>query len=222
MPLLYIVATPIGNLGDLSPRAIKVLKKVDLILGEDTRVTKKILNSFNIDTPVISYHQHSKLRKKKLILDRLNSGDSLALVSDSGTPGISDPGNKLIELAQENLSDLKVIPIPGPSAVTAIASISGFPTNKFLFLGFPPSKRKRKQYFQKIIDSDYSVIFYESCHRIIKTLEQLREMDPQLEIVVGRELTKKFESIYRGKIGEVINQIKQDKKKGEFSVAVKR
>lgn len=222
MPILYIVATPIGNLEDLSSRAIKILKKVDLVLGEDTRVTKKILNSFNIDTPIISYHQHSKLRRKKFILDRLRQGDDLALVSDRGTPGISDPGNKLIELIQGSIPNLRIVPIPGPSAVTALASISGFPMDKFLFLGFPPAKKKRKKYFGEIINSKYSVIFFESPHRIIKTLEQLREIDSHLEIVVGRELTKKFETVYRGRIGEVISQIEQDKIKGEFTIAMRR
>lgn len=228
MPILYIIATPIGNLGDITLRAIETLKEVDFILCEDTRVTKKLLDHYEIKKPVLSYHQHSKLNKVDFILTLLKEGKNLALVSDAGTPGISDPGNLLVDEAIKRLRDeVKIIPIPGPSAVTAAASISGFPMEKFLFLGFPPIKKRRKKFFEEIANSKHPVIFYESPYRILKTLNELRntmnnEQRTTNNIVVCRELTKKFETIYRGNIGEVIEKIEQDKIKGEFVVIVDR
>jgi 16S rRNA (cytidine1402-2'-O)-methyltransferase len=226
---LYIVATPIGNLEDISFRALKILKEVDLILCEDTRVTKKLLDHYKIKTPVLSYHQHSKLQKIDYILNLLKEGKNLALVSDAGTPGISDPGNKLIseilKFTETRSLEIKIIPVPGASALTCAASISAFPMDKFLFLGFPPKKRKRKKFFEEVIKSKYPVIFYESPYRILKTLNELKntmnnEQRTKNNIVVCRELTKKFETIYRGKIEEVIEKIEKDKIKGEFVVVV--
>jgi 16S rRNA (cytidine1402-2'-O)-methyltransferase len=223
MPILYIVATPIGNLEDVSKRALRALSEVDLILCEDTRVTQKLLNYFNIKTPTLSYHQHSKIKKINQIIELLKRQKKLALVCDAGTPGISDPGNKLIEVILKEFGDkIKIVPIPGPSAITAAASISGFSMDKFLFLGFLPQKKKRKKFFKEIIDSKYPVIFFESPYKILKTLKELKEMNNNLEIVVCRELTKMFETIYRGKIGEVIEKIKRDKIKGEFVVIVNK
>ena len=227
MSTLYIVATPIGNLGDVTIRAIDVLKNVDLILCEDTRVTKKLLDHYQIKTPTLSYHQHSKLKKVNYILEQLKQEKNLALVSDAGTPGISDPGNKLIKAIITSPGLVaEIIPVPGPSAVTCAVSVSGFPMDKFIFIGFPPTKRKRKKFFEEVINSKYPVIFYESPHRIIKTLNELKEAYNSshdfnftpLEIVVCRELTKKFETIYRGKIKEVIKEIEKNKVKGEFVV----
>lgn len=217
MPILYIVATPIGNLEDMSLRALNVLKKADLILCEDTRVTKKILNRYNINTPTESYHQHSKFKKITKIEKLLNQNKALALVSDSGTPGISDPGNKLIDYLVKKLSGLKVVPVPGPNAAVTAASISGFAVDQFKFMGFPPHKKGRKKFFRKIAESDCPVIIYESPYRILKTLKQLGEIN-NFEIVICRELTKKFETIYRGKINDLIQQIKP---KGEFVVVIK-
>jgi len=223
MPILYIVATPIGNLEDVSKRALRALSEVDLILCEDTRVTQKLLNYFNIKTPTLSYHQHSKIKKINQIIELLKRQKKLALVCDAGTPGISDPGNKLIEVILKEFGDkIKIVPIPGPSAITAAASTSGFSMDKFLFLGFLPQKKKRKKFFKEIIDSKYPVIFFESPYKILKTLKELKEMNNNLEIVVCRELTKMFETIYRGKIGEVIEKIKRDKIKGEFVVIVNK
>jgi 16S rRNA (cytidine1402-2'-O)-methyltransferase len=221
MPTLYIVATPIGNLEDTSKRALRILSEVDLILCEDTRVTKKLLEHYQIKTPTLSYHQHSQLKKVDYILDLLKQNKSLALVSDAGTPGISDPGNKLISSIVTS-PDLvvKIVPIPGPSAVTAVASISGFPMDKFIFLGFPPAKNKRKKFFEEIINSKHPAIFYESPYRIIKSLKELGIMNEELKVVVARELTKKFETVYQGKIKEVIKKIERDKTKGEFVVIV--
>jgi 16S rRNA (cytidine1402-2'-O)-methyltransferase len=234
MSNLFIVATPIGNLEDISLRAIRILKEVDLILCEDTRVTRKLLSRYNIETPVLSYHQHSSIKKMEQIKSLIEEGKNLALVSDSGTPGISDPGNKLISfLINEGSSltnlediDLKIIPIPGCSALLSAACISGFPIDKFTFLGFPPNKNKRNRFFKELTYQlqtfQHPVIFYESSHRILKTLEEIYNKDPDsnYKMVVCRELTKKFETTYRGTIKEVIEKIKHDKIKGEFTIII--
>jgi len=225
MSHLYIIATPIGNLNDITIRALEMLKGVDLILCEDTRKTRKLLARHDIKTKTLSYHQHSRLKKINYILNLLKEGRNLALVSDAGTPGVSDPGNKLIEKVIESLSgQVRIVPIPGPSAVTAAVSIAGFPMQKFCFLGFPPTKRKRKSFFKKIAESEYPVIFYESPYRILKTLNELnleaKSCNLGPKIVVCRELTKRFETVYRGEIDEVIEQLKMDKIKGEFVVIV--
>ena len=221
MSTLYIIATPIGNLEDVTFRALRILREVDLILCEDTRVTKKLLDYYQIEKPLLSYHQHSKLQKINYILDILEKGKNLALVSDAGTPGISDPGNLLIKEIVEKLGEkVNIIPVPGPSAAITAASISGFPMDRFLFLGFPPAKRKRKKFFKEVLESKCPVIFYESPYRIIKTLNELRIMNQELRIVVARELTKKFETVYRGNISEVLQKIEKDKILGEFVVVV--
>ena len=234
MATLFIISTPIGNLNDISQRALETLSGVDLILCEDTRVTKKLLDHFKIKKQALSYHQHSKIKKNDYIIDLLKQGKNLALVSDAGTPGVSDPGNKLIEeLILAEIPLLKIVSVPGPSAVTAAASVSGFPMDKFLFLGFPPAKKKRKKFFQEIALSKYPVVFYESPYRIIKTLkelslfvEPLMSLDSfrseEFKAVVCREMTKKFETIYRGKIEEVIKKIEKDKVKGEFTIVISR
>src|SRR3989338_5264724 len=167
---LYIVATPIGNLGDISFRAIEVLKSVNHVLCEDTRVTRVLLDHYGITTPTISYHQHSEEKKVRKIRELLEEGKNLALVTDAGTPGISDPGNKLVEFLVRS-SEFGVIPIPGVSAVVTALSISGFPTDKFIFLGFPPHKKGRKTFFKNISKIEDTVVFYESKHRILKALE---------------------------------------------------
>lgn len=227
MPILYIVATPIGNLEDLSFRALRILREADLILCEDTRRTRKLLSYYKIKNRVLSYHQHSKLKKIEKILKFLKEGKNLALVSDAGTPGISDPGNELIKFLIKRIPDLRVIPVPGPSAITAAASISGFSMEKFLFLGFPPTKKKRKKFFKEVANSKYPVIFFESPYRVLKTLKQLKEAIEQynnegVELVVCRELTKKFEIIYRGNTEEVLEEIGPDKIKGEFVIILNR
>jgi len=243
MSTLYIVATPIGNLEDLTSRALRVLRESDLILCEDTRKTQNLLAHYNIKTPTLSYHQHSKLQRINYILDLLRQDKIIALVSDSGTPGISDPGNKLIsyivtQLNRKNqltplearlakggnqlINQVTIIPIPGPSAVIAALSICGFPADKFLFLGFPPHKKGRQKFFQEIAVAKYTVIFYESPYRILKTLNELNN-SPDLknrEIMVGRELTKKFETIYRGTIQEVLDKLKREEVRGEFVVII--
>jgi len=227
MSNLYIVATPIGNLEDVTLRALRVLREADFILAEDTRVTRKLLEHYEIKTPLISYHQHSNLSKLKQIESLIQAGKNLALVSDAGTPGISDPGNKLIEhlvnsrtIGQSN--DLTITPVPGPSAVTALLGVSGFPTDDFVFLGFPPHKKGRQKFFQNLMDEKTTVIFYESCHRIIKCLEALAGLGLKRQMAVGNDLTKKFERIYRGKVESVLEQIKQNPVKGEYVVTVNR
>ncbi len=220
MTRLYIVATPIGNLEDVSKRALRILSEVDLILCEDTRVTKKLLNHYGIRTPTLSYHQHSRLKRIEHIIQLLKRGKNLALVSDAGTPGISDPGNQLI--ARLSQLDIQIIPIPGPSAVTAAASIAGLAMDKFLFMGFPPVKKKRKRFFEEVVNSRYPIIFYESPYRIIKSLTELRIIDNRLLVVVCRELTKKFETIYRGTVEEALEKLEKSEVKGEFVVIVER
>lgn len=213
MPTLYIVATPIGNLKDITLRALHILENVDLILCEDTRVTRKLLDCYNLKTPVESYHQHSKITKINYIVDLLKQGKNLALVSDSGTPGISDPGNKLIEQVKDIA---EIVPVPGSSAIVVAASISGFPMDKFVFLGFPPHKKGRQKFFKELSEYKYPVIIYESPHRILKTLKELSVFG-DFDIVIGRELTKKFETIYRGKIKNIINKIEL---RGEFVIVL--
>jgi 16S rRNA (cytidine1402-2'-O)-methyltransferase len=219
---LYIVATPIGNLKDISLRALEILKEVDLILAEDTRVTIRLLERYEIKKSIISYHQHSNIQKEEYILKFLEEGKKIALVSDSGTPGISDPGGKLIKLISERVKEVKIIPIPGASAVAAVASISGFPMERFLFLGFPPAKKKRKKFFQEVLASQYPVIIYESPHRIIKTLEEIRDIEENCNIILGRELTKKFETIIRGNPEKVLETLKSGEVRGEFVVVISK
>lgn len=211
--MMYVVATPIGNLEDISLRALRILKEVDLILCEDTRVTKKLLDKYQIKTPTTSYHQHSKLKKTEYILKQLET-KNLALVSDAGTPTISDPGAKLISYLKKQNVD--IVSVPGPSALISALSISGIPADKFFFMGFPPVKKKRKKFFQEAADSKYTVVFYESPHRIEKTLKELESVSDK-EVVVCKELTKKFEKCYSG--DNVLE--KMDKVKGEFVVILK-
>jgi 16S rRNA (cytidine1402-2'-O)-methyltransferase len=178
--MLYIVGTPIGNLEDISLRALRILTGVDFILCEDTRVTRKLLDHYKIKTLTISYHQHSNIKKIDYILDLLEKNKDLALVSDAGTPGISDPGGKLVQAVAEKFGDrLEIESIPGPSAVTAALSISGLPTDKFVFLGFLPHKKGRQTFLKKIIESVFPVVVYESKHRIIKLLDELEELNKQ-------------------------------------------
>ena len=220
---LYIVSTPIGNLKDITIRALDVLKEADLVLCEDTRTTKKLLDHYQIKKPLLGYHHHSGWKRIDEILTLLGKGKNLAVVSDAGTPGISDPGNLLVQKAVERLGDrVKIVPVPGPSAVACAASISGFPMDRFLFMGFPPAKRKRGDFFKEASQAKYPVIFYESPHRILRTLKELKnfldDLGARHQLVVCRELTKKFETIYRGGIDEVVKKIENDKIKGEFVV----
>lgn len=240
MAKLYIVGTPIGNLEDISLRAMRILREVDCVLCEDTRVTRKLLEHFDIKTPTRSLHQHSSEKEIAEALDLLKNGQNLALVSDAGTPGISDPGGKLIAALLEADQEAEIESVPGPSAVTAALSISGIPTDKFLFMGFPPHKKGRQKFLQKIADSDYPAVIYESKHRILKFLEELKSLNqeiikknqeienkkiagyakndsverkksPVTGIVVCREISKLHETVYRGEIEDIINKIKANR-----------
>ncbi len=217
---LYVVATPIGNLEDITLRALRVLREVDLIACEDTRVARKLLNRFEIGTPTISYFQHSKVSKTDKIISELLAGKNVALITDAGTPGISDPGNILIAEAAEN--GIKTEPIPGPSALAALLSVSGVNTQKFVFMAFPPHKKGRRKFFQEVAETKYPVVYYESPHRFLKNLELLAEMSPDKRLVVGRELTKMFEEVLRGSISDILDYFKEnkDKPRGEFAVIV--
>lgn len=218
--MLYIVATPIGNLGDITLRALEILKSVDIVLCEDTRVTKKLLNHYEISTSTMSYHQHSDERRVSEIKTLLEEGKNIALVTDAGTPGISDPGNRLIEFLIQSVESVEIVPIPGASAVVTALSISGFPTDKFVFMGFPPHKKGRAKYFEEVHDAKYTVAFYESNHRIKKTLSELSSvLGSERKICVCRELTKKFETVYRGTVGGIGDM--RITEKGEFVVLVK-
>lgn len=218
MPL-FIVATPIGNLGDISPRALACLKTADVVLCEDTRQTVKLLNHYEIKVKTLSYHQHSNATKVNEIRALLDDGQKVALVSDAGTPGISDPGNRLIaDLVAQN-PDLEISPLPGASAMISALSVSGFPTDHFSFRGFPPHKKGRQTYFRELGSSTDTVVFYESNHRIEKCLKELGEvLTPNRQVMVARELTKQFESIYRGTMAELLN--KKIPPKGEFVVVI--
>lgn len=217
---LYIVATPIGNLGDITLRALEVLKAVDLVLCEDTRETRKVLEYFQLTKSVMSYHQHSSEVVEQDIIEKLKEGKNIALVTDAGTPGISDPGNKLVSAVSRVGEHLSIVPIPGPSALTAALSVSGFPTEKFLFLGFPPHKNKRKKFFEEVAATPYTVAFYESSHRIKKAIDEIQQIvDENREICICRELTKKFEQIYRGKVRDLKTMVISEK--GEFVVIIR-
>lgn len=215
MGILYIVATPIGNLTDITLRAIEILKDVNLIACEDTRHSRILLDKYDIKTQTISYFQHSKLQKINLIIDKLKNGQDIALITDAGTPGVSDPGSRLIKEAIKY--NIKVEPIPGPAAFLTALSVSGFSLKEFLYLGFLPKKKGRQTLLNKLKNEQKVIVFYESPFRILKTLKDIQDYLGDKEVCVCRELTKKFEEIYRGKISEVDQKIKP---KGEFVVII--
>ncbi|OIP79922.1 MAG: 16S rRNA (cytidine(1402)-2'-O)-methyltransferase [Parcubacteria group bacterium CG08_land_8_20_14_0_20_48_21] len=222
--ILYVVATPIGNLEDVTLRALRVLQEVDGILCEDTRVTKRLLERYKIVKPLKSYHAHSKLSQTQRVLSLLEQGKNLALVSDAGTPCISDPGVALVAQVREYFGvRAQVVPLPGPSAVLSALSASGLPSSDFLFLGFLPHKKGRETLFQEIAASQRTVVFYESPHRILKTLTSLAEhLDSPRIVVVARELTKVHEEVVCGTAANVLLSYTDhaDKVKGEFVVMV--
>ncbi len=229
MGILRIVATPIGNLEDLTHRAERILKESDFVLCEDTRVTKRLLDHYQIVTPTISYHQHSGENKTGKIIALLKEGKNLALVSDAGTPGLSDPGSKLVTAVREELGGaIKIESVPGVSALTAAISIAGIGFDRFLFLGFLPHKKGRQTMLKTIFKSEYPAIAYESKHRIVKLLEELIKMSGELkiptEVKVARELTKLFESFYIGAPGKVLEELQSDPHslKGEFVVLINK
>lgn len=218
---IYMVATPIGNLQDITSHALNILKSVNLIVAEDTRVTQKILRHYDIKANIVSYHAHSSLEKKLFILNKLLNGENIALVTDAGTPGISDPGNELLDFLYENLDNLEVYPIAGASSVTAALSISGFNANKFLFLGFWP-KSSNNEYFDLVKQGQFTIIYFDSPHRLLKNLHKIKDfVDPERRVLVAFELTKMHERHFRGKISEVIKSLEEYKSmKGEVVVVI--
>jgi 16S rRNA (cytidine1402-2'-O)-methyltransferase len=213
--MLYIVGTPIGNLEDITLRALRILKEVDLIACEDTRRTGILLQNYQISKPLISYHQHSKLQKIDYLIDELKSGQNIALVTDAGMPGIADPGGVLIAEAIKH--KIEIEPIPGPSAITTILSMSGIAAEKFLFLGYFPKKKGRQTLLGSLKKFPFPIVFFESPYRIQKTLADIQEYLDNPEIIIGRELTKKFEEVLRGKISEVLPKIRPQ---GEFVIII--
>ncbi|MCX6795638.1 MAG: 16S rRNA (cytidine(1402)-2'-O)-methyltransferase [Candidatus Falkowbacteria bacterium] len=220
---LFVVGTPIGNLEDLSFRAVRVLKEADYVLCEDTRVTRNLLAHYEIKTPTISYHQHSGLSRTDQIISWLKAEKSLALVSDAGTPGISDPGAALVELVRKECGEEVLIEsVPGPSALAAAISIAGVGCDRFLFLGFLPHKKGRQTMLKQIVASEYPAVVYESKHRVFKLLNELIALQENFQVTICRELTKKFESVYRGSPEKLLAAFEADAvtTKGEFVLII--
>lgn len=222
MSTLYIVATPIGNLKDITLRALEILKSVDLILAEDTRVTSKLLARYEIHKPLKSYHEHSGEKIYLGIKNALEQGQNIALVTDAGTPAIADPAGKLIQFIRQNLPETKIVPIPGPSALIAALSVAGIPTNKFTFLGYPPHKKGRQTFFAQLAEiKNRPIVFYESRYRLQKALDNLAVVfSLEKEVIVASELTKMFEDIFQGNIEAAKKYFIGKKGKGEFVLIV--
>lgn len=221
MPTVYLIATPIGNLEDMTARAVRILKEVDCILCEDTRVTAKLLAAYKIQKPLESFHQHSTQAKTEAVLRMLAEEKNIAFVSDAGTPGISDPGGMLVEAVWERFgTNVAIVPIPGANAAIAALSVSGFPTDHFRFLGFPPHKKGRKTFFASLADMPEALVFFESKYRIEKALADIAASCGDRKILVARELTKQFETLYRGTAEECLTALKNDKVLGEFVIVI--
>jgi 16S rRNA (cytidine1402-2'-O)-methyltransferase len=216
MPILYVVATPIGNLEDISLRAIRILREVKLIAAEDTRKTRRLLTTYDIKTPMTSYYEHNKLTKLDYILSHLKDGD-VALVSEAGMPGISDPGYELILAAAKQ--NILVVPIPGPSAITTALAVSGLPTDRFTFIGFLPNKTvARRRALETLANETGTIIILEAPHRLAAALEDMLLVLGDRSIAVCRELTKLHEEIFRGTIGKAINHFTAPR--GEFTLVI--
>ena len=215
---LFVVGTPIGNLEDITHRAVSTLKSVDIILAEDTRNSKKLLNAHKIETKMISYHEHSSEKEIEKIIDLLLKGKDLALISDAGTPTISDPGYGLIRDCIKH--DIIIVPIPGVSAITAAMSVSGLPSDSFTFIGFLPQKKGRLKKIEQLNNIENTIILFESPYRLEKTLNQLLDNLGNRPVVVGRELTKLYEEVIRGNLSEVIKYFSKSKVKGEIVIMI--
>ena len=232
MPIFYVIATPIGNLEDITLRALRIFKEVDLVLCEDTRVTKRLFEKYSISVPTMSYHAKSIQTKTDTILSSISEGKNIALVTDAGTPGISDPGSSLVSEIRNRFKEeikkgeLKIESIPGPSALTSALSIAGVPTDEFTFLGFIPHKKGRETLFKEIFSSDRTMVFYESTHRIMKTLASLDKLfsSNTKKVTIVREMTKIYEEVIQGNPKEIIDLLLKypEKQKGEFVVIVSR
>lgn len=219
MSILYLVATPIGNLEDITLRALRVLKECDVVAAEDTRRTGQLLKHFEISKPLLSYFQFNEAKRSEEILQRLQRGEKIALVTDAGTPGISDPGERVVKAAVA--AGFKVEPIPGPCALIAGLTASGLPCDEFHFVGFLPHKSgQRRNLLEKLKPIPGTLVFYESPYRILKMLEELADIYPDRQVVLARELTKKFEEFLRGSAKDLLTQLQQRSIKGEFVVMV--
>lgn len=217
---LYVVGTPIGNLGDLSPRAIEVLGSVDCIAAEDTRVTVKLLNHFGIKTPLLSYHEHNKKAVGERIIEKLNMGETFALVTDAGMPAISDPGEDLVDLCHK--SGIKVESVPGPSAVITALALSGMPAGRFSFEGFlSVNKVSRKKHLEEVKNERRTMIFYEAPHKLLSTLKDMLSVFGDREIALVKELTKLHENVFRTTLSEAVEYYSQNEPKGEFVLIIK-
>ena len=216
---LYIVGTPIGNLGDMSPRAVKTLAECDFIAAEDTRVTSKLLNYFEIKKPLISYFEHNKKEKGEIIIDRILSGESCALVTDAGMPAISDPGEELVRLAHEK--GVKVESVPGPSAVITALAISGMPSGRFTFEGFlSVNKQSRKEHLQSLQNEKRTMLFYEAPHKLLNTLKDMADYFGDREIAVVKELTKIHETVFKTTLFSAISHFEENAPKGEYVLII--
>jgi 16S rRNA (cytidine1402-2'-O)-methyltransferase len=218
MSKLFVVATPIGNLSDITLRAIEILKSVDLIICEDTRITKILLNHFGIDKNLFVINAHNESKNISAVIEKIKNGLTCALVSDAGTPSISDPGTRLVNAAIKE--GIEIIGAPGPSAVTLALSISGLPTDAFVFEGFLPQKKGRQSKLKELAIEERTIVLYESTYRIEKLLKELNEYLPDRQIAVCRELTKKFEEVWRGTASEILNEFEKKITKGEFVVII--
>lgn len=217
MNKVFIIATPIGNLKDITFRAIEILREVDLVLAEDTRMTKKLFSHYDIKTALFSFHKFSGKNSLKKIQYFIKQGKNIALVTDAGTPGISDPGRWLISEIIK-YSNVEIIPIPGSSAVSTIISASDIDCSEFTFLGFPPHKKGRKTFFEKVSRIEMPVVLFESPHRILKTLKELENIAGDRYCNIGRELTKIYEEIFRGKLSEAQHHFVGERQRGEFVI----
>ena len=215
---LYLISTPIGNLGDISYRAVHILKSVDIIAAEDTRVTSVLLRHYDINKKMLSYYSYNQKRQTPQIIKFLQKNKAVALVSDAGTPGISDPAYMLVQAALQN--NIRIIPIPGASAFLAALIVSGLPIHRFIFEGFLPLKKGRKTKIQSLSVESRTLVFYESPHRILKTVRELNESWGNRQCVMGREITKKFEEFYRGGLADLLTYLSQKTVKGEIVLIV--
>jgi 16S rRNA (cytidine1402-2'-O)-methyltransferase len=219
MASLYMVATPIGNLEDMTLRAIRILREVAVIFCEDTRHTKMLLEKFEIETQVMTLHEHSGQGSYQKVSGYLKNGEDVAYVTDAGTPGISDPGGKLVEFVRNEFgTSVQIVPVPGASALTTALSVAGINLERFVFLGFPPVKNKRMSYFRDLVEYEMPVVFYESTFRLLKSLRQLSEIDEGLSVIVCGELTKKFEKFFRGNIVQLLSRLEKENLRGEFVI----
>lgn len=217
--ILYIVSTPIGNLEDITLRALRVLKEVDRIAAEDTRRTRQLLSHYGIHKPLLSYHEHNRRMREESLLEELRGGRNIALVTDAGTPGISDPGENLVRRAVQE--SIPLVPIPGPSALVAALSVSGLPTQSFLFYGFLPSKPPARQKFLlSLKDCPETLIFYESPRRLRSFLEDTFRILGDRQVMVAREMTKLYEEVYRGTVSEVLQELGEEEIKGEVTIVL--